>query len=180
MNISIEDTPNPNALKFVCEKTLKNGKETIDSKEEGLMVPMIAALFDIEGIKQVHFFEKTVTITKENSIPWEEVENRVEETLLSYIDIHDPNFVIKPPEKELPPELKEIDDILSRTIRPGLQMDGGDLRVVSKEGKVITVSYEGACGTCPSSISGTLMAIQGILRDEYDPEVEVITDNNFI
>lgn len=180
MKIKIEDTPNPNALKFIAEKPLKNGKETIDSKEEGLMVPMVAALFNIDGVIQLHFFQNALTVTKERNIGWEEIENKIEDTILSYIDIHDADFQIKPPEKELPPELKEIDDILARTIRPGLQMDGGDLKVISKEGKVITVSYEGACGTCPSSISGTLMAIQGILRDEYDPEVEVITDNNFV
>ena len=180
MKIIKEETPNPNAIKFIAEKQLKNGKETINNKEEGLMVPIVAALFNIDGILQLHFFQNAVTITKEKTLPWQEIEDKIEDTILDYIDIHDPDFQIKPPEKELPPELKEIDDILSRTIRPGLQMDGGDLRVISKEGKVITVSYEGACGTCPSSVSGTLMAIQGILRDEYDPEIEVITDSTFI
>jgi Fe-S cluster biogenesis protein NfuA len=29
-------------------------------------------------------------------------------------------------------------------------------------------------GTCPSSIAGTLMAIESILKDEFDPAVEVI------
>jgi len=36
------------------------------------------------------------------------------------------------------------------------------------------VSYQGACGTCPSSTTGTLMAIEGILREQYNPEIEVI------
>ncbi|MGZ3691140.1 MAG: NifU family protein [Pseudobdellovibrio sp.] len=34
--------------------------------------------------------------------------------------------------------------------------------------------YQGACGTCPSSTSGTLMAIEGILKDEFNPSVEVV------
>jgi len=55
-----------------------------------------------------------------------------------------------------------------------LQGDGGDIEVVNLEGKKLYVHYEGACGTCPSSTSGTLMAIEGILRDEFVPDLEVI------
>jgi len=46
--------------------------------------------------------------------------------------------------------------------------------VVKLEDKKVYVTYQGACGTCPSSTTGTLMAIEGILKDEYDPQIEVI------
>ncbi|RYZ63941.1 MAG: hypothetical protein EOP09_16785, partial [Proteobacteria bacterium] len=38
--------------------------------------------------------------------------------------------------------------------------------------------YEGACGTCPSSVTGTLSAMQNILRAEFNPEIEVIPLQN--
>jgi len=38
---------------------------------------------------------------------------------------------------------------------------------------VLIVKYQGACGTCPSSTTGTLEAIRSILRDEFDPQIEV-------
>ncbi len=90
---------------------------------------------------------------------------------------HDPNFKMTSNQtfkKSLSPELQKIDEILDHTVRPGLQGDGGDIEVVSLEDHVLTVHYEGACGTCPSAVGGTLMAIQSILKDEYDSKLEVV------
>ena len=51
---------------------------------------------------------------------------------------------------------------------------GGDLQCVSYKDNVLVIQYQGACGSCPSSQSGTLQAIQGILRAEYNPKIEVL------
>ena len=76
--------------------------------------------------------------------------------------------------RKLPKEVQAVEEILDRTIRPGLQGDGGDIECLSFEDNVLVVKYQGACGTCPSSTTGTLEAIKGILRDEMNnPEIEV-------
>ena len=62
---------------------------------------------------------------------------------------------------------------MDRTIRPALQMDGGDLQIIALDGNTLTVNYQGACGSCPSSSMGTLKAIEGILRDEFNPDLVV-------
>ena len=61
-----------------------------------------------------------------------------------------------------------------RKVKPNLVL--GDLEVIEydQDEKLVTVQYQGASGSCPSATTGTLMAIQGILRDEFDPDVEVI------
>ena len=84
-----------------------------------------------------------------------------------------PREDLKERRKNLPAELIQIEEILDRRIRPGLQGDGGDLKVLSYNDNVLLVQYQGACGTCPSSTTGTLEAIRAILQDEYDPEIEV-------
>ncbi len=33
----------------------------------------------------------------------------------------------------------------------------------------------GACGSCPASLTGTLVAIEGMLQKEVDPEIVVIS-----
>ena len=38
----------------------------------------------------------------------------------------------------------------------------------------LKIRYEGACGSCPSSLTGTLMAIENMIKDEIDPEIEVV------
>jgi len=56
-----------------------------------------------------------------------------------------------------------------------LQGDGGDLHVLGLEGNKLKVHYQGACGSCPSSLAGTLMAIEQMLQQDVDPEIEVIS-----
>ncbi|MEZ4871765.1 MAG: NifU family protein [Bdellovibrionales bacterium] len=55
---------------------------------------------------------------------------------------------------------------MDRTIRPGLQADGGDLEILEFKDNEIKILYMGACGDCPSAMMGTLDAIQNILRHE--------------
>jgi Fe-S cluster biogenesis protein NfuA len=70
-------------------------------------------------------------------------------------------------------KLEQINELLDEEVRPFLQGDGGDLYVVGLEGSTLKVHYQGACGTCPSSISGTLAGIEGLVK-RIDPEMEVI------
>jgi Fe-S cluster biogenesis protein NfuA len=67
-----------------------------------------------------------------------------------------------------------IDQLLEREIRPGLAGDGGGLEIVGLEESVLQIHYEGACGSCPSSTSGTLMYIESILKANLDENLSVI------
>ncbi|MEE8222499.1 MAG: NifU family protein, partial [Nitrosomonadaceae bacterium] len=66
-------------------------------------------------------------------------------------------------------------ELLDEEIRPYLQGDGGDLHVLGIKDNVLSVHYQGACGTCPSSISGTLRGIENLLRS-IEPDIEVVAD----
>ena len=74
-----------------------------------------------------------------------------------------------------PELLKNIDALLEDRVRPALAGDGGGLQLMSLENKMLTIRYEGACGTCPSSIAGTLTAIQNLLQMELDEELTVVS-----
>ena len=65
--------------------------------------------------------------------------------------------------------LDRINAVLDERIRPGLAGDGGGLQVLGLVDNTLTVRYQGACGTCPSAIAGTLMAIENMLRMDVDP-----------
>ena len=69
--------------------------------------------------------------------------------------------------------LETINALLDEEVRPYLQNDGGDLHVLGLEGNKLSVHYQGACGTCPSSITGTLRGIQNMLRS-IDPDLEIV------
>jgi NFU1 iron-sulfur cluster scaffold homolog, mitochondrial len=178
IHIFVEPTPNPNAMKFIANTPLKTeGSSTYRTPMECDQNPLAKDLFYIRGVDQLHFFDNVVTVTKFNFEDWPVLEEEIMKILTEKIPAHDPNYYDPDPEAErrrgLSPELLQIEEILDRTIRPGLQADGGDIQTLSLEDSVLLVRYQGACGTCPSSTTGTLEAIKGILRDEFRPEIEV-------
>ena len=58
-------------------------------------------------------------------------------------------------------------------LRGFLQADGGDLEIVSIEGKNVTLALKGTCGGCPHATMTIKDGIERILRDEIDPEIVV-------
>lgn len=176
--ITIQPTPNPNALKFIVEKDVKTeGKVSFKTPQDCKEVPLAAALFDLRGVDQIHFFQNVITISKFSFEEWDNLEPAVQTCIESFIEDHDPNFKAHDPEEDrrtnLTPEVRKIEEILDKRIRPGLQGDGGDIAVKDFKDNVLIVKYQGACGTCPSSTTGTLEAIRSILRDEVNPDIEV-------
>lgn len=182
VRILVQQTPNPNARKFIVNQILKTeGKATFSSKAEAEMVPLVRDIFDLAGVEQVHIYDNFMTVTKsEEGNDWYQLEPQVKAIIQTRVPIHDPNMNVeakvkaRTPRENLSPELQKIEEILDRTIRPGLQGDGGDLEVVSLEGKTLQIRYQGACGTCPSSAAGTLQAIESIMQNEFDPDLKVL------
>jgi Fe-S cluster biogenesis protein NfuA len=72
------------------------------------------------------------------------------------------------------PKVREIEALLDERIRPYLAGDGGWLEIVDLTDDTLHIRYEGACGSCPSSLTGTLMAIENMIREEIDPSISVI------
>lgn len=177
--IRVQATPNPNAWKFILDKpVLTEGKATyVDPKAADNNI-LARSLFEVEGVRQVHFFQNVITVTHNFDADVDDLQKAVCSVIQTRYPMHNPNQTKQDEKKAaragLPPDLQKIEEILDRTIRPGLQGDGGDIAVLKYEEKKLYVHYEGACGTCPSATSGTLMAIEGILRDEFDPTLEVI------
>ncbi|OED34360.1 hypothetical protein AB834_07045 [PVC group bacterium (ex Bugula neritina AB1)] len=183
-DIIVQPTPNPNAFKFITHiDVISEGKHTFNSIEEcsnELLVPMVRALFMLGSITNIHLFENVITVTKTDDHPWAIMEEAIKATVLQHIESHNPNFITTVSEKPVQkkqksPELQAIDAILDKSIRPSLQMDGGDLTLISLKDGVLKLNYEGACGSCPSAQMGTLQAIQNIIHSEYDENIIVET-----
>jgi Fe-S cluster biogenesis protein NfuA len=58
-------------------------------------------------------------------------------------------------------------------MRGMLQADGGDMELVSIEGKTVTLRLRGACGTCPHAQMTLKQGIEARLRESVDPEIVV-------
>ena len=178
LDVDIQPTPNPNALKFILNVPVKNeGNSTYKSPSECGENILALELFKVRGIDQLHFFENVIAVTKFSYEDWNSVEVNVMNVLKIEMPKHNPDYNDPNPEADrrlnLSPELQQIENILDKTIRPGLQGDGGDIQALTYQENILMVKYQGACGTCPSSATGTLEAIKAILRDEFNPEIEV-------
>ena len=175
-------TPNPYALKFTLNVPLKQtGKATFHSPEEAPKLPLVQSLFSIPGVKRVYLFQNQMTLTHDGQISEKEIEEQVAAVVRTRIQVHDPHFMEEPVVSSHPvkksddPVISKINEILDRTVRPGLQADGGDLEVISMENNQIKIAYQGACGGCPSAMTGTLEAIENILQHEMNkPDLTVI------
>ena len=181
IKLMIQSTPNPNALKFVLNVSVKTeGNFTYKKGDDCSGNPLAQAIFELSNfIKEVYFFDNYITVTQDGNADWDQLEEKIRGVIIEKIKDHDPNFKVEETKTEakvipaLTPEIEKINSILDQTIRPALQMDGGDLQITNYQGNILSVFYQGACGSCPSSSMGTLKAIENILRDEFNPEIVV-------
>jgi Fe-S cluster biogenesis protein NfuA len=183
--IHVQDTPNPNAVKFISFYTVKStGKSNYKGAAEAEHVPLARALFELDGVEQLYLFDNYITVSKRPDADWSDLSTRILDLLQRDLPVHDPDFLDPEPEEaprpERTPEIAEIEEILDRTVKPYLAADGGGIEVVERTGNRIFIKYQGACGTCPSSIGGTLIAIQNVLRDELGPDIEVIETSGLL
>eukprot|EP01155_Anaeramoeba_flamelloides_P010715 Anaeramoba_flamelloidesa326138_83.p2 GENE.a326138_83~~a326138_83.p2 ORF type:complete len:327 (+),score=36.63 a326138_83:1320-2300(+) len=74
--------------------------------------------------------------------------------------------------------IKAVDAVIDSDIRPMLVMDGGDMEVIDiKENTPyydIYIRYLGACSTCGTGSTGTLYAIESVLKQKVDENIRVL------
>ncbi len=75
-------------------------------------------------------------------------------------------------------KIKAVDKVVDDNIRQMLIMDGGDMEILdikeNGENIDIYIRYLGACSGCASSSTGTLFAIENILKEKLDPNIRVL------
>jgi len=180
----IEPTPNPNAMKFILRDPLTWGiSRSYDSAETAKEDPLASALFDIEHVTNVFYVDHWITVTQDGQADWQELMRQAAVPIREAptADAQTAQLVaqagtaantgnLSDADKE---RLDKINAILDEQIRPYLQGDGGDLHVLGLEGNKLSVHYQGACGSCPSSISGTLTGIENLVR-QIEPDIELV------
>jgi len=178
----IEPTPNPNAMKFILKEPLTWGiTRSYDNAGLAADDPLAAALFDIEHVTNVFYVDHWITVTQDGAADWQELLRKLAPPIREAPAADDQSAHVAAqaaPEMEQMSEadrdrLDKINAILDEQVRPYLQGDGGDLYVLGLAGNQLTVHYQGACGSCPSSLSGTLAGIESLVR-QIEPDMEVV------
>ena len=177
----IQETPNPNAVKFILKEPVSYGtshsfKNQADAEENHLA----KSLFEVGDVVSVFYMDKMITVEKTEDADWDEL------LPVLAVPIRAAEAVVRSSESSEAkiggaigvalsddPKIAQINELLDERIRPYLASDGGWLEIVALDDKLLKIRYEGACGSCPSSLTGTLMAIENLIKEEVDPEITV-------
>ena len=178
----IEDTPNPNAVKFILREPLTWGiTRSYENAGQAKDDALASTLFDIEHVTNVFYVDRWLTVTQDGEADWPELVRKVAEPIRaapaadqqSAATVATATTAIADLSPEDQQRLDKINVLLDEQIRPALQGDGGDLHVLGLAGNQLSIHYQGACGSCPSSIAGTLTGIENLVRT-IEPDIDVV------
>lgn len=180
----IQETPNPNAVKFILKEAVSYGtSHSFDSIGKADDDKLAKSLFEIGEVVSVFYMDKMITVEKTDEADWDEIlpllavpiraaegipANGANGSAASAV-----GGAIAAAASDNP-VIVQINELLDERIRPFLASDGGWLEILDLENKTLKIRYQGACGSCPSSLTGTLAAIENMIKDEIDSEIEVV------
>jgi NifU-like protein len=70
-------------------------------------------------------------------------------------------------------KVRRIESVLDTHVRPALASDGGGIDLVDLKADELFVQYHGACGSCSSSVGGTLNFIQDSLNNHLNTQLVI-------
>ncbi|KAF5134851.1 uncharacterized protein G6M90_00g035050 [Metarhizium brunneum] len=192
--IQTENTPNPDALKFLPNHRVVpeeinspfieylNPRSTISPPYPS---PLAAKLMNIDGITSVFYGADFITVTKAGDANWAHVRPEIfaliteaitsGETIVSIAerkegdeDIEEDSLAYNENDSEVVGMIKEL---LETRIRPAIQEDGGDIEFRGFDDGYVKLKLRGACRTCDSSTVTLKNGIEGMLM-HYIEEVK--------
>ncbi len=184
----IQETPNPNAVKFILKEPVSHGtSHSFKTPDAGADDVLAKSLFDIGEVVSVFYMDKMITVEKTDDAEWDELLPTLAVPIRAAAAVQMSNGNGKKAAAAAvggaiaaaasnDPKLVQINELLDERIRPYLASDGGWLEILEldEDSGTLKIRYEGACGSCPSSLTGTLMAIENMIKEEIDPEITVV------
>ena len=178
----IQATPNPNAVKFILKEPISHGtSHSFKSVEDAEKDKIAKSIFDVGDVLSVFYMDKMITVEKTDEADWDEILPALAVPIRAAESVSNGNGNAA---KQVGgaiaaalndnPKIAEIEALLDERIRPYLASDGGWLEILELENDTLKIRYQGACGSCPSSLTGTLMAIENMIKEEINPNIEVI------
>jgi Fe-S cluster biogenesis protein NfuA len=174
-NITIEilSTPNPDALMFRLDEVLvPQGSYEYASAEQAGAAPLARALFAVPGTAGVLIARNFVTITRSEGTPWQDLSAAVQDALRAFVAsggvaVEDADAVLAGGSDVE----QRIARLISESIQPALEADGGAIELVGFEDGVVQARLRGACGTCPHATATLAFGVKRFLM-QHVPEVK--------
>ena len=182
--IQIENTPNPNALKFLSEKQLSE-VETQEFKKKDLSQiknEFVKNILKFEGVELVLISKDFMSVKKDEKTSWDTLKPSIISSINDYFEknkrpiILKSNIVSNEKDNEEDETIQKIKDVLETKVRPAVARDGGDIQFVSFDKGTVKVKLKGSCSGCPSSTMTLKQGVQNLLC-HYVKEVKSVEAN---
>jgi Fe-S cluster biogenesis protein NfuA len=183
LNVYMEQTPNPETMKFVFNKMiLPDEAEDYPSKEKANASPLAKSLFEFSFVNGVFVMNNFVTVTKNPASDWLEISPILKEFLKAYVEAGEPiSFKSDKSKIENADNIivAQIVDVLDTYIKPAVENDGGmiSFKSFNEETGLVTVELKGSCSGCPSSTVTLKRGIEGLLTRMVPQVKEVVAEN---
>lgn len=85
ITVTVQPTPNVNALKFVLNRRVTEGRSQTFTDAATASVPLARELLGIVGVRQVFFLNDFITLTRAEGTDWGTVVPRAESLIRQYL-----------------------------------------------------------------------------------------------
>ncbi|WP_395877940.1 NifU family protein [Ehrlichia muris] len=180
MFIQIEETPNPDTLKFMPGVPVNNGKisEFVDSVTAESS-PLATVLFKIEHVRGVFFGGDFVSVTKSSDIEWDVLKPEVLTVIMDFLTLNPGNATSDFDKEEMEEFFDEKDvemvekikELIDNYVKPAVMQDGGDIKFKGYSNGIVFVKLRGACSGCPSASITLKEGIYNMLN-YYIPDIQ--------
>ncbi|KXS16755.1 HIRA-interacting protein 5 [Gonapodya prolifera JEL478] len=193
MFIQVEDTPNPDALKFKPGVPVMGASGPVLEYLDGRSAhpsPLARRLFRVDGVKSVLLGPDFITISKDPEDPWQLMKPDLFASIMDHFASGQPVYnpeaeaaggaADTAPDEDDDEVVAMIKELLDSRIRPAIQEDGGDVEFkgFDHDSGIVKLMLKGSCRSCSSSTVTLKNGIEQMLM-HYLPEVlsvEQVTD----
>jgi len=169
--IQIENTPNPNALKFLSEKQLSEVETQEFQKKDLSQIKneFVKNILNFDGVELVLISKNFMSVKKDEKTSWDTLKPTIISSINDYFEKNNQPMILKKntvSEKKPLEEnetIQQIKDVLETKVRPAVAKDGGDIQFISFHNGVVKVALKGSCSGCPSSVMTLKQGVQNLL-----------------
>ena len=128
MNINVQQTPNPDTLKFVLGfELVQNGTIEFKSHLEAKEYPFVQKIFEL-GAELVFFGANFISVKKNSSLEWRQILEEIKNIIKIDFPKDFKAISIQKETNDNKDEIfKKIEEVLELKIRPAVAMDGGNI-----------------------------------------------------
>ena len=147
--------------------------------------PLAQQLFQIDGVTRVFYGSDFISVTKEDGLDWQVIKPDILSVITEHYTRGQPLFTEGLDGEEAYADTKILDtdsealskvkEIIQTRVRPFVQDDGGDIKLIGfdESSGIVSVEMKGSCAGCPSSNVTLKNGIENMLK-HYVPGVKEV------